>query len=269
MKSNIALLSVLTAVILLGLLPGCSKSDDKTPPGIGNDPWAIGSGGFTVNNSHFLLRFFDCEEQSLSARTVDDNRLITVRFNLLSEETMFDYRHAEKPEKYPEQAAKYESLCKRYNDTEYPEEHRLLPYWSGRCYPVDNFVSIGIVSDTDYDAQHPAGSSLADICEILTCSPLDYLESGYTETYDWKKQLEVLTPLFGDEVPGWGPELKPVYKRLDECRAEELVLAGYYPNFFTLRFPQAPATKAERRFTLTLTDESGSVKRVETERVSW
>lgn len=269
MKNSTTFFSVLAAALLLVVLQGCAESDDPAPqPGFGDDAYIIGNDIITVNLPHYLLRFF--EPECFTARVIDDKRLISVYFRSVYNEKSYNFRHAEQPDKYPEEARIYESLCERYKDTSYSREQRMMPYWNGRRYLVNNIVSIAIVSDTDYDATHPAGSSLSDICELLTVSPRDFIASGYTDIYDWKGIAGILEPLFGEEIPGFGAkEVKPLRKRLDQWRAEDLVLAGYYPVFFTLRFMQAPVTAVPRRFTITLTDEKGGVFTVETESVSW
>lgn len=273
MGKHIIRISAWAAVVLLALLSGCGKNSDEIPVPSDDgedDSFVIGSCGFTVDLPHYLLRFFVPEKYSVR-RVIDETRLIVVEFSDYgTEEVMYDYRHAQKPEEYAEKAGVYESLCSRYKDTAYPKVHHLLPYWCGRNYPVNNIVSIAVVSDADYDSDHPAGSSLADICEVLTASPRDFIASGYTDTCDWTADLETLSPVFGEEIPGWGvKEVKPVYKRLDKCWAEDLVLAGYYPSFFTLRILQAPAADFNGRFTITLLDEKGKVFTLETEPVSW
>lgn len=275
MGKHIMRISAWAAVVLLALLSGCSKDDNKddngkkVPPGIEDDPYVVGNIVITVDLPHYLLRFFDPEKYHV-CRVIDEMRLIVVNFWDYGAGTGYDYSHAQEPEEYPEKAGVYESLCSRYNDTAYPEVHYLRPYWGGRNYPVNNIVSIAVVSDADYDSNHPAGSSLADICEVLTASPRDYIASGYTDTYDWTEDLKTLSPVFGEEIPGWGvKEVKPVYKRLDKCWAEDLVLAGHFPSFFTLRILQAPEADFNGRFTITLLDEKGKVFTLETEPVSW
>lgn len=271
MKKIIVRISAWAVVVLLVALSGCSKGDDdakKVPPGIEDDPYAIGSGAFTITLPHYLLCFF--EPGSFGVSVNSDKRLISVDFKIEYHTPQYDFRHAEDSDRYPEQAGIYELLCERYKDISYSREQRMMPYWNGRRYPVNNIVSIAVVSDADYDSDHPAGSSLADICEVLTASPRDYIASGYTDTYDWTEDLETLSPIFGEEIPGWGVKaVKPIYKRLDKCWAEDLVLAGYYPSFFTLRILQAPAADFKGRFTITLLDEKGKTFILETGPVSW
>ncbi|MFC2390730.1 MAG: hypothetical protein ACFNVV_02245 [Bacteroidota bacterium] len=64
-------------------------------------------------------------------------------------------------------------------------EYRLSPEW-GVCSAVD-FREIDIVSDKDFDAEHPAGTSLKDIVRFVSISPKKFIDSGYKETFNWRR----------------------------------------------------------------------------------
>jgi hypothetical protein len=48
-----------------------------------------------------------------------------------------------------------------------------------RCCFADNFRSIHFVSDADWDAAHPAGSSLDDIVTVMFSTYAPFVQSGY------------------------------------------------------------------------------------------
>ena len=81
----------------------------------------------------------------------------------------------------------YEALCRKHNDLTYNKkrEYHLRPEW-GVCSAVD-FIEIDIVSDKDFDAEHPAGTSLKDIVRFVSISPKKFIDSGYKETFNWEK----------------------------------------------------------------------------------
>ena len=81
----------------------------------------------------------------------------------------------------------YEALCRKHNDLTYNKkrEYRLSPEW-GVCSAVD-FREIDIVSDKDFDAEHPAGTSLKDIVRFVSISPKKFIDSGYKETFNWRR----------------------------------------------------------------------------------
>ncbi len=57
---------------------------------------------------------------------------------------------------------KYSDLCRKHGDVGY---NRKIAYLSGRdvVYNASDLLSVKVYSDRDFDAEHPAGSSLADI----------------------------------------------------------------------------------------------------------
>ena len=59
-------------------------------------------------------------------------------------------------------------------------------------------ASIDVISNKDFDAEHPAGTSLSDIMSVKYMSASVYIESGYTDLVDlneWKvKPLNELQP---------------------------------------------------------------------------
>ena len=169
---------------------------------------------------------------------------------------------------WQKQFAEYESLCARYGDTDY---NRTEFTWTiQRDYLADNIVSIEVRSAADFDAQHPAGTLLNDLCTLLSASPLPYIESGYTQTYDWDADPEgyAADPRHREYFPN-APEnigSTPFALPLADCRADDLRLMGDGKNTLCLlRFDRAPQAGAEvQPLTITLTDECGREIVVET-----
>ena len=81
----------------------------------------------------------------------------------------------------------YEALCRKHNDLTYNKkrEYHHRPEW-GVCSAVD-FREIDVVSDKDFDAEHPAGTSLKDIVRFVSVSPKKFIDSGYKETFNWRR----------------------------------------------------------------------------------
>ena len=81
----------------------------------------------------------------------------------------------------------YEALCRKHNDLTYNKkrEYHLRPEW-GVCSAVD-FIEIDIVSNKDFDSEHPAGTSLKDIVRFVSVSPKKFIDSGYKETFNWRR----------------------------------------------------------------------------------
>ena len=81
----------------------------------------------------------------------------------------------------------YDELCKIHNDLSYNQNRSYIadPLW-GKCSAID-FREIDVVSNKDFDSEHPVGKSLKDIVRFVSISPKQFINSGYKATFDWKK----------------------------------------------------------------------------------
>ena len=86
-----------------------------------------------------------------------------------------------------EEKKRYDELCKIHNDMSYNQKRSYIvaPLW-GRCSAID-FKEIDVISDKDFDSEHPAGTSLKDIVRFVSVSPKKFIDSGYKETFNWEK----------------------------------------------------------------------------------
>ena len=79
-----------------------------------------------------------------------------------------------------EDAVLYDSLCRANNDIGYSENVGLfIDVIMDRIAYYPYIVSIDMFSDMDFDAEHPAGSSLGDIVSLSYRTASDYIESRY------------------------------------------------------------------------------------------
>ena len=69
-------------------------------------------------------------------------------------------------------------LSERNGDTSFNNYLSDYDRRSNICF-ADNFRSIHFVSDADWDATHPAGSSLDDIVTVMLSSYAPFVQSGY------------------------------------------------------------------------------------------
>ena len=162
------------------------------------------------------------------------------------------YSYEYNDDKYPpikEHLLRYDSLCKAHKDTEYSKKEK---HYSGEQFPYATYrrMTLDITSDTQYDAAHPAGTSLADMVIINISSAKEIIESGYDENLCGKE-----INIYGDEYPvlSFGYELRmPLkqfneeYRKLVDCR-------------MNIDFPVAPDVTSTHRFTVTYRDEDGRV----------
>ena len=141
-----------------------------------------------------------------------------------------------------EDAVLYDSLCRANNDIGYSGKAGLLAdLITDRIAYYPHIVSIDMFSEMDFDAEHPAGSSLGDIVSLSYCTASDYVESRY-RTMD--------------------PVEYPKMRKLSEIAEKDLRLLingrhGLYigPAYFE----KSPDNPGEYNMTIRLTLENGEV----------
>ena len=130
---------------------------------------------------------------------------------------------------------RYNELATQYNDLSYYRITRLsnmhpLP---PRMYISNRIRSIDVRSDTDFNAEHPAGTSLSSFVRLLSVSPIRFIESGYQETFDWYNNYPADFLRETDEfhrfiLSEWGRPLHPNHFPISEA------LSALEPNDFRL-----------------------------------
>ena len=156
----------------------------------------------------------------------------------------------------------YEALCRKHNDLTYNKkrEYHLRPEW-GVCSAVD-FREIDIVSDKDFDAEHPAGTSLKDIVRFVSISPKKFIDSGYKETFNWRrnkpkifKKESMISSMFHEETENYFP----INGLLKDIGSDEMQMLPEDTHGI-LFFDKEPT--AEKEHTLTVTIDIGARKKL-------
>lgn len=146
----------------------------------------------------------------------------------------------------PEYNRIYDSLCVAHKDTEFSKTEK---HYSGEMFgfpTVYRGMKLDIVSDADYDASHPAGTSLGDILRIEGNSAKEVIESGY--------DLDLcIDPKDGSNSYQFG---YPIDESLAQFSSQYRKLVS---GWFYIGFDKAPAATSVHRFTVTYTDEDGWV----------
>jgi hypothetical protein len=159
-------------------------------------------------------------------------------------------------------------------------------------FPSVNIEHIDIVCSEDFDAEHPAGSSLNDMVSIVGVSPKKFFDSGYLDRFDWTNHTtesfrriypEFLSDLAlakpnPDDNPSceyidYFPDFYPVEKKLTDVTPGDLALLRVFSSEYNqyptlgvgyLVFDSMPASAVEMTITLGLNDG-----RVLSERFRW
>ena len=153
-------------------------------------------------------------------------------------------------------------LCRKHNDLTYNKkrEYHLRPEW-GVCSAVD-FREIDIVSDKDFDSEHPAGTSLKDIVRFVSISPKKFIDSGYKETFNWRrnkpkifKKESMISSMFHEETENYFP----INGLLKDIGKDEMQMLPEDTHGI-LFFDKEPT--AEKEHTLTVTIDIGERKKL-------
>lgn len=146
-----------------------------------------------------------------------------------------------------ETSTPYNNLAERYDDFGYggavhPGMYRAI---------CNEFTGIDVVSDHDFN-DIPAGESLGGVVMLLTSSAKHYIESKYTDGYDWGNLPEDYI-VDGKRLitESFEPGFWPVYGALDLLDPFELVLLHW--EVLWLKFTETPAIK-EHNLTITFSD---------------
>lgn len=110
---------------------------------------------------------------------------------------------------------------------------------------ADNFTAVRVVSDRDWDAEHPAGTPLNDKMNIRYTSCAEFIGSGYI----WS--------LLGESMRT---------KRLCDLASDDLRVVRFDTRSIILYFVEVPEHSEEKHtLTVTLTDAAGRVREISSE----
>ena len=153
-----------------------------------------------------------------------------------------------------EEKKRYDELCKIHNDMSYNQKRSYIvaPLW-GRCSAID-FKEIDVISDKDFDSEHPAGTSLKDIVRFVSVSPKKFIDSGYKETFNWRrnrpeifKKDSMVLSLFQRETENYFP----INRLLKDMGRDEMQMLPANTHGI-LFFDKKPTADKEHKFKVTI-----------------
>jgi len=173
---------------------------------------------------------------------------------------------------------RYDELCQKFDDLAFNQEIRYVGGFSCHRYPSNEILSINVVSNTDFNSEYPAGSSLAGLVRFLSVSPIRFIQSGYRETFNWNNVCEEIRKLLLEESRIFlcNPENHfPIKGRLADLTQEDFLLLGtgedsgwrpdhayaFTPGYFFgyLTFEQQPEISGVHEITVTIRLGDGRV----------
>ena len=267
-------LTIFLMFIAFASMYACDK-DDTSPQPVktdnqekNDDIGDIPDNTIPVDIPHYIMGVV--ETNSYKALVSDDDLTVHIVYDTSDNRKYSFWYEIKEPDS--EEANAYVAFCERYGDTTYDKEryyNTAEPYVN--FYPMDNIGSIRIESIANYDAEHPAGTSLNDLCTLYSATPRQYIADGYTGEFDWTEASDEFVKysrIFRhDDIEGSLPFAKP----LTECTPEDLELIGSgYMKLCMLSFERKPETKNSRQaFKITLTDEKGKTYIAQTDLCEW
>jgi hypothetical protein len=89
-----------------------------------------------------------------------------------------------------EDKSEYDRLSEKHNDTGFNREYH-IPIDGGIVeFPCVDFTAVDVVCLQDFDAAHPAGTSMIELADICFNTPAQFIAGGYDTTgYEVHEQL--------------------------------------------------------------------------------
>ena len=201
----------------------------------------------------YVTAYYDYDDIALS---LTDNGNIRISYDTVSSHKEYSWNSS------GQNKVVYDSLCKVHNDLGYDKKrgYIAMPDW-GSCSTFD-IAHIDVVSNANFDAQHPSGTSLNDLVYFISVSPKKYIDSGYNYSYDWaNKTPEIFDKeqeMYNFRNSSESSNYNPINKKLSETAIDEMVLLPAY-YFGYLVFDSSPTTIKKHTLTVTFSLCNGKV----------
>ena len=249
------LFTILSRTLLGGgiivMLTACEKKDDKSnSPPKETQPYVkslISSYIETPTSSDMIsastLGNFDDQPWSQIFLSLIPSSYDPIRFQPIQDKALQNDPEALK------KAAKYDSLATAHNDLTY---NRYTEFQISDCM-YRRTSAIHVVSNTDYDAEHPAGTYLDDILLIRFTSAEDYLATGYSSRSTYLGKTTT-APLASTDYPSMNDFW--LCENLAEFNKIQRKLIQFA---FTFTLTKGPKQTGKHQFTFTYMNEDGIV----------
>jgi hypothetical protein len=182
-----------------------------------------------VINGPYIQVYYDGHIECMVANMDDSGPVIYFELFGTEDNPIVSYSTSSQGDK----KAVYDSLCNKHSDYGYHGEDRYANEPLKKCYAKD-IVSFDVVSNSDFDKNHPAGSSLKDIIVFDGYSPYRWIKSGYS----------------GE------PYFTHTRTTADKVVEDDLKLLCAI-QLFTLRFSTIPTNSSAHTLTITLVTDDG------------
>ena len=219
----------------------------------------------------FVLSYYEMDSFSLHEYTEKNRPALSIYGNALKKNGEWIVYDSLK------NAEIYQELCRKHQDLTY--NHTI--YFKGGDYFLNDFfandfISLEIQSNADYDEQHLAGTLLNDRVRYMSLSSYKFIQNQYG-AYEWNNPEElasfkkyfwrILRDHYNNSTAGRGG-FYPIDKLVSELNLDDLKIFG--PGYLStykeggeplayLFFEHPPTLSKTHTFTVTLTTDDGKV----------
>ena len=203
----------------------------------------------------YVLTYYSVDSIELSLRIdTSEKEVIVINVAPTTAQGMISRRLCTHKSKGNEQIL-YDALCLKHNDMSYNRTIKIhdpgdLP---PHRYSGVDFSAIRIVSDSDFDAGHAAGTDLGDIVHYVYFSPKKYIDSGYIDEFDWATADGLAGRFYATQASRFE---YPIEKLVSELTPDDLILLGVH-SLGGLQFETNPTLSPTHRLTVTMTTDDG------------
>ena len=210
----------------------------------------------------YVRRYYSAKEIELEFSTkVIDNKVIVIKPFLASTVSRPPFLCSYESD--GDKQILYDELCLKHNDMSYNRTIFINindPVDRRYDYIGTDFISISVVSDSDFDAEHAAGSELGDVIRYASYSPKKYIDSGYTEEFDWVYSEGLARAVYASDALAHGVPTAlehPAEKLVSELTPADLTLLST-KSLGAMQFERLPTLSQTHRLTVTMTTDDGT-----------
>jgi hypothetical protein len=241
-------------IFMLAMLSGCSENPDNNSGGLGKDVFlnSYVMAYFEAGQIHVYPQPKGMPLNETHTEFIEKSRIyIRLEGTHMENQRYGDYTSSLRGDVTGEKF--YNAMCEKHGDMTFSRTLTIYNFHLKPRYSDADFLSIEVVSDADFDADHPAGTLLNNLLTANLLSAKPYIDSGYTE-YDF----------FDDGLIKYSI----INKSLVDISVNDLTLLGtggawyrvYGDEYIgSLIFEKEPTMSKTHTFTVTMTADDGRV----------
>lgn len=156
------------------------------------------TGSSVAYHRSFIAAYYDYGNIDIEVRDFWESAEITYDRIFVYPNVLNIYSQDSKEE---ELKSKYEEFATLNNDVNFNREMSVLGSHSyANITSTENISSIDLICLEDIDLEHPSGASVEDLFMIYSTTPYYYIQSAYTEEYQYKGIYKLLNDISAEDM---------------------------------------------------------------------